>query len=470
VLNYSHHHLSESTPKIDVVSTSLALAIRRGYRDFLLEEPERQASMKVSSTNFYKNETVVVGIAYKDLHELLVKSHSNSHGHSNSRRLSTIILAVTMDPKADKLKENVSLNFRHLKQVAGVERLCVFWSGFSDKNTDGWSREGCHAVKSTSNAEETECSCNHMTHFAVLFDYSDANSGLTKTDEKILRILTYVGSALSITGVTLTIISYALVTDVHQPLPQIRMSLAGSLGAGQIIFLAGIGATENTSACVTVAALLQYFLMAAFCWMLVEGFHLYLLVVKVYNIENKIRIYHVMSWGLPAVIVPVSLSIASGKDGIHSFVDNKYCWISSNNNLIWIFVTVVMVIEIFNLLILVRVIKEMNTMQPTAGERHNHQIRLSVRACLVMSPLLGITWLFGLLTPLHKAFIYIFTILNSTQGFLIFVLHCVKNNQFRERLQRKLNVIFPAVSDANVGIVGMIEVQPCGGAFELKEL
>jgi len=373
-------------------------------------------------------------------------------------------------PKADKLKENVSLNFRHLKQVAGVERLCVFWSGFSDKNTDGWSREGCHTVKSTSNAEETECSCNHMTHFAVLFDYSDANSRLTKTDEKILRILTYVGSALSITGVTLTIISYVLVTDVHQPLPQIRMSLAGSLGAGQIIFLAGIGATENTSACVTVAALLQYFLMAAFCWMLVEGFHLYLLVVKVYNIENKIRIYHVMSWGLPAVIVPVSLSIASGKDGIHSFVDNKYCWISSNNNLIWIFVTVVMVIEIFNLLILVRVIKEMNTMQPTAGERHNHQIRLSVRACLVMSPLLGITWLFGLLTPLHKAFIYIFTILNSTQGFLIFVLHCVKNNQFRERFQRKLNVIFPAVSDANVGIVGMIEVQPCGGAFELKEL
>ena len=31
-------------------------------------------------------------------------------------------------------------------------------------------------MKSKSNAEETECSCNHLTHFAVLFDYSDANS------------------------------------------------------------------------------------------------------------------------------------------------------------------------------------------------------------------------------------------------------------------------------------------------------
>ena len=47
---------------------------------------------------------------------------------------------------------------------------------FLECSPDGWSREGCHAVKSTSNAEETECSCNHLTHFAVLLDYSDANS------------------------------------------------------------------------------------------------------------------------------------------------------------------------------------------------------------------------------------------------------------------------------------------------------
>ena len=34
--------------------------------------------------------------------------------------------------------------------------------------------------------------------------------------------------------------------DVWQPLTQIRLSLSVSLGAGQIIFLAGINATENT--------------------------------------------------------------------------------------------------------------------------------------------------------------------------------------------------------------------------------
>ena len=34
--------------------------------------------------------------------------------------------------------------------------------------------------------------------------------------------------------------------DVRQPLTQIRLSLFVALGAGQIIFLAGINATENT--------------------------------------------------------------------------------------------------------------------------------------------------------------------------------------------------------------------------------
>ena len=41
--------------------------------------------------------------------------------------------------------------------------------------------------------------------------------------------------------------------------------------------------------------------------------------------------------------------------------------------------------------------------------------RLGVKAGVVMIPLLGVSWLFGFLAPLHKVFTYIFTILNSTQ-------------------------------------------------------
>lgn len=65
----------------------------------------------------------------------------------------------------------------------------------------------------------------------------------------------YVHSAISI--VTYAIVNVFLVwfcfflfsnliSDVSQPLSQIRMSLAGSLGAAQVIFLGGINFTENT--------------------------------------------------------------------------------------------------------------------------------------------------------------------------------------------------------------------------------
>ncbi|XP_022808397.1 diuretic hormone receptor-like [Stylophora pistillata] len=82
--------------------------------------------------------------------------------------------------------------------------------------------------------------------------------------------------------------------------------------------------------------------------------------------------------------------------------------------MIWIFVVFVVLIELLNAMLLGRVIKEMTIMQH-ANDKHSEQIRLGVRACLVMFPLLGITWLFGLLLPLHKAVAYIFTLFNSTQ-------------------------------------------------------
>ena len=41
--------------------------------------------------------------------------------------------------------------------------------------------------------------------------------------------------------------------------------------------------------------------------------------------------------------------------------------------------------------------------------------RLCIKTCVVMIPLLGVTWLFGIFSTFHKAFAYIFIIFNSTQ-------------------------------------------------------
>ncbi|CAH3164057.1 unnamed protein product, partial [Pocillopora meandrina] len=234
------------------------------------------------------------------------------------------------------------------------------------------------------------------------------------------------------------------------------------------------------AACVTIAALIQYFFMAAFCWMLIEAIYLYFFVVKVYNINTKMHMYHVISWGLPVIMVAISLSIVAGKEGLQSYTSDKYCWLSSTNNLTWIFAAFVAFIEVLNILILVRVIKEItNLVQPIAEDNHFQQIRLGIKACLVIIPLLGVTWLFGLLSPVHKAFAYIFTILNSTQGFLIFALHSMRNTQIKERFKRKMNIVFLSsikdtsirkssqVKPSEIDIAWSVELQSCA-EFESK--
>ena len=49
--------------------------------------------------------------------------------------------------------------------------------------------------------------------------------------------------------------------------------------------------------CVFVAALIHYFYLAGFAWMLFEGVYLYLMVVKVYNTVVRMRLFYAVAWG-----------------------------------------------------------------------------------------------------------------------------------------------------------------------------
>jgi len=114
---------------------------------------------------------------------------------------------------------------------------------------------------------------------------------------KALKAITYVGCGLSLAGELLTVLAYCALMNLNQEQVQIRFNLVVAIAIAQIVFLSGIDASETRGVCVLVAALIHYFYLAGFGWMLFEGIYLYLMVVKVFNIVVRMRLFYPFAWG-----------------------------------------------------------------------------------------------------------------------------------------------------------------------------
>ncbi|XP_015779866.1 PREDICTED: adhesion G-protein coupled receptor D1-like [Acropora digitifera] len=198
------------------------------------------------------------------------------------------------------------------------------------------------------------------------------------------------------------------------------------------------------STCVSVAVLLHYLFLASFLWMLLEGVCLYVLIVDVFS-TIKVWYLYVFAWGFPIIPVVISLGI-SAKDGgvLQNYTNPNFCWLSFSNKLSWSFIAPVLIVTPVNVIILIAVLREMrNLKDPNKTRLKSFKYFLSVKgrkelkACIILAPLLGLTWVFGLLTATDAGLVfqYIFTILNSTQGFFIFVFLVVLSKETRTALE-----------------------------------
>jgi len=196
----------------------------------------------------------------------------------------------------------------------------------------------------------------------------------------------------------------------------------------QVVFLTGITATEKQWLCKLVAVLLHFLYTASFTWMSAEGLHLYFKIVTVFNLERIKMIYYVIfCWGSPAIIVGITAIAKTEGYGARNM-----CWLSFDEGFIWSFVGPVLAIILFNLVILGMTIKVLVSLTKVAEcNAQQHSVRSGVKAALVLMPLLGITWVFGLFSVNAKTvvFQYLFAIVNSLQGLFIFAFHCVGNTE-----------------------------------------
>ncbi|XP_065064148.1 uncharacterized protein LOC135690509 isoform X2 [Rhopilema esculentum] len=365
-------------------------------------------------------------------------NNSRDVNGSNVLALSNIIAVKLSKGDSSSLVKPITIRNKLLREVS--ENQVVrggFWEARSGDSSGGWSYKGCSTARK---GDVVETKSNHMTSFAVLISFKKEK--IPDHHVKALGFITSIGCGISLFCLLLTFATFVTLDSLDPERTAIHTNLVVALGIAQIVFLAGINATENKAACTAVAVLLHYFFTAAFSWMFAEGVHLYKKVVSVFSHGSKLKFYYVIGWGLPIIIVALSTGIRPDGYGTESA-----CWISLDGGLIWAFVAPVIIVIIINFIVLIIVVKilmsSVSTVQvdsKTSQEtnRSTQQIKAGAKAMVILMPILGLSWVFGLLAVNEATIVfqYLFCIFNSMQGLFIFLIHCVGNSEVRSAFRR----------------------------------
>ncbi|KFO82578.1 putative G-protein coupled receptor 144, partial [Cuculus canorus] len=328
----------------------------------------------------------------------------------------TAVISSTVLSEDQEISTSVHYQLQHHIQVPFS--MCFLFLLHVSPDAGGvWSTAGCSVV--TSLPDSTACVCNHTTNFAVLLQVYEMQR--TTEEDLTLQTLTFIGCGVSFCALIITFILFLAVGVPKSERTTVHKNLIFALAAAEALLVFSKLAKTNQVLCFMVTACLHLFFMAAFSWMLVEGLLLWSKVVVVNMSEDRrMKFYYVTGWGLPVVIVGVTLATSFNK-----YVADNHCWLNVQTNVIWAFVGPVLFILAGDTFVLFRVVmvtvssarrrSKMLTPNSSLENQIGVQIWATAKPVLVLLPVLGLTWVCGILVHLSIVWAYVFIVLNSLQ-------------------------------------------------------
>ncbi|KAJ8251359.1 hypothetical protein GJAV_G00220510 [Gymnothorax javanicus] len=256
-----------------------------------------------------------------------------------------------------------------------------------------------------------------------------------------LKLITWVGLTLSQVCLLICIVTFFFCRSIQCTRNTIHLHLCVSLFIANLIFLAGISSTQNTVGCAVVAGLLHFFFLAAFCWMCLEGVQLYRMVVLVFNTTLRPLYMMAAGYGIPALIVAISAAMYS-----QGYGTDRHCWLTLKQGFIWSFfgpVSAIIAVNAFFFIITVwKLAEKFSGLNPDLSNLQ--KIKTFTITAVAQLCVLGTMWIFGcfLFEKGNRPLEYIFTILNSLQGALLFVMHCLFSKQVREEYGKLISRLY----------------------------
>ncbi|XP_015683156.1 adhesion G-protein coupled receptor D2, partial [Protobothrops mucrosquamatus] len=432
-----HQLLSPNRGKVTFHSKNIGIEVRRAELG-----PERAGSGGSLMPTHRWDQLDAIEIPAEEVERLRVRGKVMDDGRHLSTQVASSIISSSLVSNYEEISTSVQYRLRHRVQALPdqlVEPVCAFWNfSRSPEGVGGWSTRGCSV--SSSQEDLTTCACNHTTNFAVLLQVYEVQRSLE--EESTLKTLTFVGCGVSFCALIVTFVLFLAVGVPKSERTTVHKNLIFALAAAEALLMFSELAKINQGVCFAVTAFLHLFFMAAFAWMLVEGLLLWSKVVAVNMSEDRrMRFYYVTGWGLPVLIVGVTLATSFNK-----YVADNHCWLNVQTEVIWAFVGPVLFVLTVNTFVLFRVVmvtvssarrrSRMLTPNSSLEKQIGVQIWATTKPILVLLPVLGLTWVCGILVHLSITWAYIFIMLNSLQGLYIFLVYALYNSEVRNAIQR----------------------------------
>ncbi|XP_069189060.1 adhesion G-protein coupled receptor D1-like [Procambarus clarkii] len=273
--------------------------------------------------------------------------------------------------------------------------------------------------------------------------------------EKFSSVLGWV----SLAGLGLSCLCLLLHLAVFLLLPRLRnlpgkclASLCLSLLTAYTIFILSTFLEPKTTGCYISAVIMYYSFLAAFCWMNIMAFDVWLtfrqakdeLRVSTGRQRSKFLFYSVYCWLLPALAVVVTVTldktapVGLSPQFLPSF-GQRWCWFGKRKALLVFFgapLFTVMALNVVFFLVTSYTIGASRepTLRKSSSPQNKKQFVLYVRLAVLM----GLTWITGIVAGYLQLQVvwYVFVVLNTLQGAFIFLTFTCRSKVWRDVQER----------------------------------
>ncbi|KAJ6659660.1 hypothetical protein lerEdw1_018629 [Lerista edwardsae] len=367
-----------------------------------------------------KLKTTIISVAYATFGHIISQYNNTDDFIVNGLVLSTTLSA------GSQLRKDFHINMTFTKTDKFLKNpRCVFWNFSFSEDGGGWDETGC---ESKDNGNSITCYCNHLTSFSVLMSPSDVQSnGLSWLD-----YISYIGLSISVLSLLACIVIEAVVwksatkTRISYMRHVCILNVAVCLLIADIWFIVIAAMHDkdekmNLHMCAAVTFLIHFFYLCVFFWMLTLGFMLFYHLVFIFHNASKTKMKAVgffLGYGCPLAISVITITMTYPQN---SYTRDNICllnWKKSKAILALIIPAMVMVaINAIVTIVVIAKIPRRSIGEKSLNDEKSSLYRIT-KSVGVLTPLLGLTWGFGLATVLPdspEVFHVLFTIFNAFQ-------------------------------------------------------